>query len=207
MELTTRQPAILIVGPTGAGKTPLGDWLQDHGLWGRPCHHFDFGSTLRAVAAGKANGFTPAEIAFIRELVESGSLLENETFHLALRMLAQFIACRRVMFGDLLIMNGLPRHIGQAEALADLLQFRAIIQLQCSAKIVRERLQGDAGGDRTGRTDDSVTLVERKLTVFAERTRPLLTWYQQKGVPLIPIAVDAETRPPDILPLLEGTKF
>jgi hypothetical protein len=44
-------PALLLLGPTGAGKTPLGDWLEAHGLWGRPCHHFDFGANLRAVVA------------------------------------------------------------------------------------------------------------------------------------------------------------
>ncbi len=207
MALMTRQQAILLVGPTGAGKTPLGDWLQAHGLWRRCCHHFDFGSNLRDVAAGQGNGFTAEEMCFIQELVEKGALLENETFHLALRILVGFVAHRQVQPEDLLVMNGLPRHSGQAEALADYLQFVAIVQMECSAEIVWERLQCNAGGDRTDRTDDAVALVERKLAVFAERTQPLLTWYQQLGVPLVPIAVGVQTLPSDILPLLERVKL
>ena len=51
--------AVLLLGPTGAGKSPLGDWLEARGLWGRPCHHFDFGANLRAiVAAGPSDRFT-----------------------------------------------------------------------------------------------------------------------------------------------------
>jgi len=57
-----RRDAILLVGPTGAGKTPLGEWLQLHGLWGRRCHHFDFGTNLREVASGNSAGFTAEEI-------------------------------------------------------------------------------------------------------------------------------------------------
>lgn len=202
----TRQQAILIVGPTGAGKTPLGGWLQAHGLWRRRCHHFDFGARLRDVAAGQGNGFTAEEMLFIRNLIEKGALLENETFHFALRILVQFVACREVQPEDLLVMNGLPRHTGQAEAITGFLQFVAIIHLQCGAEIVWERLQRDAGGDRTNRTDDTVELVEQKLAVFTERTRPLLSWYQQLGVPLIRVAVGAQTRPSDIQPLLESVK-
>ena len=47
-----RQPGILLLGPTGSGKTPLGDRLQIRDLWGRRCHHFDFGVRLRDVAYG-----------------------------------------------------------------------------------------------------------------------------------------------------------
>lgn len=202
----TRQQAILLVGPTGAGKSPLGDWLQARGLWGRRCHHFDFGAKLREVAGGHGNGFTAEEMLFIRNLVGKGALLEDETFYLALRILVEFVGCRQVQPGDLLIMNGLPRHTGQADSMAGYLQFAAIVHLQCSAETVWERLQNDAGGDRADRIDDTVALVEQKLAVFAERTKPLLAWYQRLGVPLIQVAVGAQTRPSEILPLLERMK-
>ena len=203
----TRQQAILLVGPTGAGKSPLGDWLQAHGLWGRHCHHFDFGAKLREVAAGQGNGFTVEETLFIRKLVEKGALLEDETFHLALRILVEFVGSRQVQPADVLVMNGLPRHTGQADAMAGLLQFVAVVYLQCSAEIVWERLQRDAGGDRAERTDDTVARVEQRLAVFAERTQPLLAWYRRLGVPSIQVAIGAQTRPSDILPLLESVKL
>lgn len=47
-----RLPAVLLLGPTGAGKTPLGRICAQRGLWGRSCTHVDFGACLRRAAAG-----------------------------------------------------------------------------------------------------------------------------------------------------------
>lgn len=199
--------AILLAGPTGSGKTPLGEWLQDHGLWGRRCHHFDFGANLRAAASGDHREFTPHEVSFIQDVLEKGVLLENESFPLALRILQDFVRARRVRDDDLLIMNGLPRHVGQAEALAPHLQFLAVIDLQCTAEVVSRRLQRNSGGDRVNRSDDGIALVEKKLDIFAERTSPLLDFYSRAGVPLIPIRVEVHTRHSDIANSLSAARF
>ncbi len=45
--------AILLLGPTGSGKTPLGQALEKKGLAGRRCVHFDFGANLREIAGLK----------------------------------------------------------------------------------------------------------------------------------------------------------
>ena len=47
-------PALLLLGPTGSGKTPLGDEIERRGLYGRRCLHFDFGASLRAAASAPA---------------------------------------------------------------------------------------------------------------------------------------------------------
>jgi adenylate kinase len=199
-----RQEAILLLGPTGSGKTPLGDWLQAHGLCGCRCHHFDFGANLREIAAARAaDGFTQDEVRYIRELVEKGALLENETFCLALRILEEFIRHRQLQAGDLLVMNGLPRHAGQADAIAPFLKVLAIVHLQCSAEVVLERLQRNSGGDRTHRIDDTLALVQRKMATFAERTQPLLRLYQEQGVPVIPVAVKEHTRPAEVCEMVQ----
>lgn len=200
----TRHQAILLLGPTGSGKTPLGDYLQDLGLWGRSCHHFDFGRGLREVAAGRASaGFTAGQMRYIQDVVEKGTLLENETFYLASKILCDFILRREVHPHDLLVMNGLPRHIGQAEALSEMLQWVAIVHLECSAETVWERLRNNAGGDRTHRADDDVALVERKLAIFTTRTQPLLTYYQERNIPLNQAVVGVQTQPADIRAILE----
>jgi adenylate kinase len=204
-----RQKAILLVGPTGSGKSPLGDWLQLHGLGGLRCEHFDFGANLRAVAAAEreGQGFTPDEVLFIQDVVAKGVLLENETFYLARRILEEFMSRQQLGKGDLIVMNGLPRHIGQAEALESHLEFVAVVHLQCNAETVWERLQGNSGGDRTQRSDDALALVARKLAIFDERTRLLLAFYQRRGVPLIPIAMGVRTQPADVSPILERVNF
>ena len=45
--------AWLIIGPTGSGKTPLGEALELAGWNGRRCLHFDLGEELRRIAAGR----------------------------------------------------------------------------------------------------------------------------------------------------------
>jgi adenylate kinase family enzyme len=194
-----RPQAVLLLGPTGSGKTPLGDWLERHGLGGRRCHHFDFGANLRAVASGAmADGFTPDESRFIRDVLEKGALLENETFHLAARILRAFLARRGPRPDDLLVLNGLPRHSGQVEALEPLLDIVAVVSLECSAAVVRDRIRLNAGGDRAARADDHDALLEKKLAIFTERTRALLDHYQGRGVTVVTISVGIQTQPAEV---------
>ena len=71
-------PAALLVGPTGAGKTPFGEFTEQHGFCGRPCKHFDFGERLRAVVASDDGlGLSPTEIRTVRNVLEAGALLED----------------------------------------------------------------------------------------------------------------------------------
>ncbi|HET6430150.1 MAG TPA: hypothetical protein VFJ30_17170, partial [Phycisphaerae bacterium] len=80
-----RTNAILLLGPTGSGKTPLGEMLQARGLRGRRCAHFDFGDSLRraVAAASPPDGLPRQDIAFLKGVLESGALLEDEHFHIA----------------------------------------------------------------------------------------------------------------------------
>jgi adenylate kinase len=78
-------PAILIVDPTGSGKTPLGGVCEANGLWWKPCVHFDFGTALRKIAQDGAGltGLTDADISIIMHMLKSGGLLENKIFYIA----------------------------------------------------------------------------------------------------------------------------
>lgn len=197
--------ALLLLGPTGSGKTPLGDRLEQTSLQGRRCHHFDFGANLRAVVAGEIDvSFTSEEIRFLRRVLEAGALLEDEHFPLAARILDAFMARRNVQANDLLLLNGLPRHVAQAKAVDRKVKVVGVIQLDCGASTVTERLRRDSGGDRGQRNDDTETLVARKLAIYEERTRPLLHHYRGQGVPALKISVGAHTRPAEILDRLEA---
>ena len=192
----TRLRAGLLLGPTGSGKTPLGDVLALGGLGGRRCVHFDFGACLRRIAAGAfpSCGLGAREEALVRRCLSTGALLENGAFHVAEGILLSVARDERIGPEDWLIMNGLPRHAGQAAAVDRLVDLRWIVSLDCSAETVLERLARDAGGDRGERIDDEAALVRGKLATYGERTRPLLDRYRRGGVKVVHIDVTADMK-------------
>ncbi|HUU09444.1 MAG TPA: nucleoside monophosphate kinase [Phycisphaerae bacterium] len=190
-----RRRAILLVGPTGSGKTPLGDLLETTGLWGRPCVHFDFGAALRACAAGRDGGagLTSDERGFVGRVLGSEALLEDEQFPIAEKLFRSFLARRAVDPGALVVLNGLPRHVGQATDMEPRVAMQAVVCLSCTAEVVWHRIRTNAGGDRTGRVDDGFDAVRRKVDRFRRRTEPLVAYYRDRGTPVVLIDVAADT--------------
>jgi adenylate kinase family enzyme len=190
-------PAILVLGPTGAGKTPLGQLLQNRGLPGARCLHFDFGATLREVVDRDASDpiLSRADLDFLRGVLESGTLLEEQHFPIAERLLRSFLAGHDSQQPAVIVLNGLPRHAGQAQGLEPLLDVRTVVYLACSAETVLQRIRSNVGGDRGERSDDSTKAVRRKLELFAQRTAPLLDYYRGRGVSIRQIEVRADSTP------------
>ncbi len=183
--------AILLLGPTGVGKSPLGDNIAQNGLFGRTCHHLDFGSELRGAVSGgrRSAAYSPTELDFIHGVLESGLLLENEHFTLAEKIISLYLD--RVGFAkhDVLVLNGIPRHAGQARDIATIATVHAVVVLECAADDIVRRIQENVGGDRTERIDDDNELIKKKLSLFRERTTPLIDHYTQQGCALYRISV------------------
>jgi len=201
-----RYNALLLVGPTGAGKTPFGDYLQTHGLHGSHCHHFDFGAHLRRIGTG---AWRPAllsseDIAVVEHALATGALLEDHQFHIARHILRSFAEDAKIKADELIVLNGLPRHAGQARDIADLAQVQTLVHLRCTAETVYRRIRTNAGGDRGARTDDTVELVRKKLAVFAERTAPLLAFYRQQNASIIEVEVKEKTLAQNLLATLQN---
>jgi adenylate kinase family enzyme len=188
-----RNRAILLLGPTGAGKTPLGQMIQQRGLWGAKCRHFDFGANLRAMASRNRpdNFVSRQDIDLIRQLLETGALLEEEQFPLAENILRFFMTDHEVDKDIWIVLNGLPRHVGQAQAIDAILDVHSVVSLECSTQTVFERIQADVGGDRAQRDDDDWRAVRRKLAIFHKRTVPLLQHYARQGATSRTIEVTA----------------
>jgi adenylate kinase family enzyme len=191
----TPLPSLLLLGPTGSGKTPLGQVLQERGLSGRRCLHFDFGDNLRqAVERDRPDEILSLDdLQFLRGVLQTGALLEDDDFPIAERVLRSFLDRERADQETLLVLNGLPRHVGQAEALREMLDVGTVVTLVCTPEVVFHRIATNAGGDRTERSDDEQADIRRKLSIYARRTAPLVDHYQQRGARLVELQVSTET--------------
>jgi len=201
----TKPRAVLLLGPTGSGKTPLGTLLEQRGFQEARCRHFDFGAQLRAVVQRDQpdSRWTRAELDFLREVLQHGALLENAHFYLAERLLCGFLA-EPDAAGCITVLNGLPRHIGQAQAVDSLLAMEAVIFLNCTGEVVRERIGTNVGGDRTTRQDDDPAAIAKKLRLFAERTSPLVEHYRSIGARIDVIDVTATMTADEMWQVLVG---
>lgn len=78
---------------------------------------------------------------------------------------------------DLLILDGIPRSRGQAEALAQRLEVVQVVVLRCddNAELVR-RLQQRA--EEEGRADDAdLAVIEKRLSDYEAEVAPVIDWY------------------------------
>lgn len=160
------------------------------------CSHFDFGDQLRR-AAHAPSVLSAGDQAHVRYLLQTGGLLEDEVFGIAETILSAYL--RNAHTGcNLLVLNGLPRHIGQARAVAKFAHVGVVWRLTCTPDVVLERLRTNAGGDRAQRVDDDPALVARKLATYEGRTAPLAAYYQERGVPVQDVPIGTATTPEKI---------
>ena len=186
-----KMPALLLVGPTGSGKSPLGALLEKRMGW----THFDFGHQLRLVARGEEiPGLTKSERDYVRGLLSSHSLFPNHRFPIVQKILKYFL--ERNIHAPGIILNGLPRHVSQAIDVSDFLEIKRVAVLDCShensARRVALRVKGLAN-DHPGRSDDFLEAINRKFVLYTRETAPLIDHYQSTGAQVIRIPVDVGT--------------
>jgi len=195
-----RARSMLLVGPTGAGKTPLGDYFEERGFSGKRCFHFDFGHLLRNIAGegSPPEGFSEEDHAFITAVLERGLLLENKNFFIAEKIITLFFHRSNFARNDILVLNGLPRHVGQAEDMEEIVEIQDIIVLECSPKDVYRRIRCNTGSDRAERVDDDIGMVRKKLEIFRRRTAPLIDYYANAGGNVCSINVSSSSTAEDL---------
>ncbi len=194
---------LVFLGPPGAGKgTQARELAREWGVV-----HLATGDMLReALAAGTGLGLEA------KRYMDRGALVPDEVIiDLMRERLARPDAARGF------IVDGFPRTIAQAEALASLLKdsgqvLDRVIYFEISEPELLRRLTGrricrrcqtvyhlisapprrpdvcdKCGGELYQREDDSEATVRHRLEVYAQQTAPLLAYYSERGL-LVPVA-------------------
>jgi len=172
-------PAMLLVGPSASGKSPLGDLIQERGLGGSTFVHFDFGKCLRAAAWKDGLGLNESEIDKIRSVLEQRRLLLDSEFGIAEKIFRCFLSEKPM--AEKVVMNGLPRHLGQVESCCALVDIATVVYLSCSFSVLHQRIQSNIGGDREGRNDDTLNDISIKIASFEKLTLPMIDFFQSNA--------------------------
>ncbi|MBL7661768.1 adenylate kinase [bacterium] len=157
---------IVFLGAPGAGKGTQAKLLSEHFA----IQHISTGDMLRqAVKAGTALGRE------VQVLMESGKLVPDA---LMVKVIAERVALPDCEKGY--ILDGFPRTVPQAEALAQMLNGAklTVVHFDVNDAAVAKRLQ--ARRESENRVDDDAAVQLERLRVYREQTAPLINHYRSK---------------------------
>jgi adenylate kinase len=184
---------LIFLGAPGAGKGTLANMLSKE--YNIP--QISTGDLFRAaVKEGSELGKQ------VQGIMEKGELVPDSlTIELVRERLAKPDA------GDGYILDGFPRTIAQADALAGFQKIDGVIDFSISDELVIRRLSGrrvcrscgaiyhvdnmppkeEGKCDRCGaelyiRDDDKIDSIKNRLRVYKEQTEPLIAYYRDKGL-------------------------
>ena len=181
---------VIFLGPPGAGKGTQAVRVCER--LGIP--QISTGDILRrAMKEG-----TPTGLA-AKRYIDAGALVPDEV---VIDIVRERLAMDDCKGGYLL--DGFPRTVQQAEALAGCADIDAVIDIEVSDEKLTERLSGrrvclacggtyhvsrlngnvceKCGGELIQRNDDKPETVLSRLKVYHEQTAPLIEWYSARGL-------------------------
>ena len=192
---------LIFLGPPGAGKGTLAARAVDF----LKLPHISTGAIFRAaLAAGTPLGLR------VKAIMDAGKLVDDET---TIELVKERLAQEDTKKGY--ILDGFPRTIPQAEALAGFSVVEKVVNFDIPDSTVLERLGGrrvcrscghnfhmifdkpkkegvcdHCGGEVYTRDDDKAEAIQKRLEVYRAQTAPLIGYYRDKG-----LLVDVDARP------------
>lgn len=157
---------IVLLGAPGVGKGTQANLLCKRHGW----RHLATGDMLReAVAEGTPLGLIAKEAMACGDLVKDDVIME---------LIEQTLDGIK---GVGYVLDGFPRTLAQARGLGEMLERRTegldrVILLTADTEVVVERMV------LRGRVDDAPETVRHRLEVYENSTRPLIGFYEPKGI-------------------------
>ena len=162
---------VLIFGAPGSGKgTQSEELIRRYGF-----RHISTGELLRAEIKAQTE-LGQAAAGYINE----GHLVPDS---LIVDMMAKLIST--LVDTEGIIFDGFPRTIPQAEAMETMLAHHGwkvdiVLNLQVPEEMLIERLLNR--GKISGRSDDNIETIRKRLDVYANETAPLVDFFTRKNV-------------------------
>jgi adenylate kinase len=191
----------IFLGPPGAGKGTLA--VKAVEILNVP--HISTGAIFRAAIAAKS----PLGLK-VKAIIDSGQLVDDAT---TIELVKERLAQADTQNGY--ILDGFPRTIPQAEALATFSKVDKVFNFDIPDTAVVERLSGrrvcrscganyhtifnkpkkegvcdSCGGEIYTREDDKEEAIKKRLVVYRDQTAPLIDYYRNKG-----LLSDVDARP------------
>nr|WP_311471774.1 adenylate kinase [uncultured Porphyromonas sp.] len=162
---------LVIFGAPGSGKGTQSEILiEQYGL-----DHISTGDILRGeIKAGSELGKAAKGYIDAGQLVPDGLIID---------MIEKVLGERKPKKG--IILDGFPRTVAQAEALDALFaklgtRVHAVLDLQVEEAELIDRLL--KRGQESGRSDDNLETIQKRLGVYHAQTAPIAAHYTQQGV-------------------------
>ncbi len=167
--MAERVPCALLFGAPGAGKGTQGKILgQVPGFY-----HLSCGEVFRTLDIHSELGQTFYEFSSKGELVPDDVTVEmwKQNLH------AQMTLSIYKPHAEILVLDGIPRNVKQAELLQEYIDVKAIVHLVCS-DIDAMLLRLGKRALRENRADDArEEVIRRRWNIYESETRPVLDFY------------------------------
>jgi adenylate kinase len=161
---------IVIFGPPGSGKGTQSEKLIEK----YKLNHISTGDVLRNEIALKTDLGLMA-----KQLIDEGQLVPDKIIiDMLASKLDELAGSKGVIF------DGFPRTTAQAEALKKMLNERGtdvscMLSLEVDKAELIDRLL--KRGKESGRSDDNLETIEKRINVYFEQTAPVIDFYKKEG--------------------------
>jgi adenylate kinase len=117
----------------------------------------------------------------VKAILDSGELVTDE---IVMELVAERLGRQDCARGFLL--DGIPRTVGQAQMLTDLLKSRGssvshVVQITVPQQVIIERIRHRGGAASNARTDDSAEVAAHRFQVYLTQTAPVANYYRDQG--------------------------